>query len=80
MKFKPGQLVILWIGGSLPVLLFLLGRVPVGARSFNDTATYSNKDPPLQVAALKSVRVHCPKTGRHYAQRDDNKVFLVPLT
>jgi hypothetical protein len=41
---------------------------------------YSNKDPPFQVAALKCVRVHCPKTGRHYAQRDDNKVFLVPLT
>ena len=51
---------------------------PVNKQSIGEA--YSNKDPPLQVAALKSVRVHCPKTGRHYAQRDDHKVFLVPLT
>ena len=55
-----------------------LAEGPVNKQSIGEA--YSNKDPPLQVAALKSVRVHCPKTGRHYAQRDDNKVFLVPLT
>jgi hypothetical protein len=49
---------------------------PVNKQSIGEA--YSNKDPPLQ--ALKYVRVHCPKTGRHYTQRDVNKVFLVPLT
>jgi hypothetical protein len=39
---------------------------------------YANKDPPSNVAALKDHRVHCPKLGRHYAQRDDKKIFLVP--
>ena len=51
---------------------------PVNKQSIREA--YANKDPPLHVAALKYVRVHCPETGRHYAQKDDNKVFLVPLT
>ena len=51
---------------------------PVNKQSIGEA--YSNKDTPLEVTALKYVRVHCPKTGRHYAQRDDNKVFLVLLT
>jgi hypothetical protein len=41
---------------------------------------YPNKDPPPSIAALKESRVQRPKIGRHYAQKDDNKIFLVPLT
>ena len=40
----------------------------------------SHKDPPANIAALKEIRVHCHKIGRHYAQKDGNKIFLVPVT
>lgn len=40
---------------------------------------FANKDPPLNIAELKEKRVHCPKIGRHYAQRDDRKIFLIPM-
>jgi len=51
---------------------------PVNKQSIEEA--YANKDPPAHIAALKDMRVHCPKTGRHYAQKDDKKVFLVPIT
>jgi hypothetical protein len=41
---------------------------------------YANKDPPANIAALKEIRVHCHKIGRHYAQKDGSKIFLVPVT
>ena len=49
---------------------------PVSKQSVAEA--FPGKDPPANVAALKDTRVHCPKLGRHYAQRDDKKIFLVP--
>jgi len=54
-----------------------LSAGPVNTQSIADA--YANKDPPAEVAALKGSRVHCYKIGRHYAQKDDNKIFLVPV-
>ena len=51
---------------------------PVIKQSIADT--YPNKDPPAEIAALKGSRVHCHKIGRQYAQKDDTKIFLVPIT
>ena len=51
---------------------------PVSKQSIADA--YPNKDPPEEIAALKGSRVHCHKIGRHYAQKDDTKIFLVPIT
>ena len=51
---------------------------PVNKQSIEEALT--NKDPPANIAELKSARVCCPNTGRHYAQKDDKKIFLVPLT
>ena len=50
---------------------------PVNKQSIAEA--YPNKDPPANIAALKDTRVHCPKLGRHYAQKDDNKIFLIPV-
>jgi hypothetical protein len=50
---------------------------PVNKQSIADA--YANKDPPANIAALKNLRVHCHKIGRHYTQKDDNKIFLVPV-
>ncbi len=57
---------------------FSLPGGPVNKQSIADA--YANKDPPADIAALKEIRVHCHKIGRHYAQRDHNKIFLVPVT
>jgi hypothetical protein len=58
---------------------FSLPAGPVNKQSLADA--YANKDPPANIAALKAIRVHCHKIGRHYAQqKDDNKIFLVPVT
>ena len=51
---------------------------PVNKQSIADA--YPNKDPPANIAALKDMRVHCHKIGRQYAQKDDKKIFLVPIT
>jgi hypothetical protein len=40
---------------------------------------FANKDPPPNIAELKEKRVHCPKMGRQYAQRDGRKIFLIPI-
>ena len=57
--------------------IFSLPGGPVNKQSLAD---YANKDPPAKIAELKEIRVHCHKIGRHYAQKDDNKIFLVPVT
>ena len=54
-----------------------LSAGPVNKQSIADA--YPNKDPPAEIAALKGSRVHCHKIGRHYAQKDDTKIFLVPI-
>jgi hypothetical protein len=51
---------------------------PVNKQSIADA--YPNKDPPANIAGLKDMRVHCHKIGRQYAQKDDKKIFLVPVT
>ena len=40
---------------------------------------FPNKDPPSNVTTPNGVRLYCPKLGRHYSQRDDRKIFLVPV-
>jgi hypothetical protein len=55
-----------------------LSAGPVNKQSIADA--YSNKDPPAEIAALTGSRVHCHKIGRHYAQKDNSKIFLVPIT
>jgi hypothetical protein len=40
---------------------------------------YREKGPPDEIATVRAIRVHCPKTGRHYAQKDTRKIFLVPV-
>ena len=58
--------------------IFTLPEGPINKQSIADA--YANKDPPANIAALKNLRVHCHKIGRHYTQKDDNKIFLVPVT
>ena len=40
---------------------------------------FPNKDPPQDLAAVKTIRLYCPKLGRRYAQKDDRKIILVPV-
>jgi len=40
---------------------------------------FCNKNPPATIAALKDIRLYCPMLGRHYAQKDDKKIILVPV-
>jgi hypothetical protein len=57
---------------------FSLPGGPVNKQSIAEA--FGNKDPPAHIAALTEIRVHCHKIGRHYAQKDHNKIFLVPVT
>jgi rubrerythrin len=34
---------------------------------------------PPELAALKEKRIYCPKTGRHYAQKNEMQIFLIPV-
>ena len=54
-----------------------LNEGPTGKQSIEEA--FANKDPPRNIAELKEKRVHCPKIGRQYAQRDDRKIFLIPM-
>jgi hypothetical protein len=40
---------------------------------------FPKKNPPDHLAGLRDIRVYCPKFGRHYAQKDDKKIILVPV-
>jgi hypothetical protein len=66
-----GDLHTMGISISLP-------GAPINKQSLADA--YPNKDPPPNIAALKDNRVQCHKSGRQYAQKDDKKIFLVPVT
>jgi rubrerythrin len=57
--------------------LITLEDGPVRRQSVAESYTESNLPPEL--AALKDKRIYCPKTGRHYAQKNDNQIFLVPV-
>ena len=50
---------------------------PTGKQSIEEA--FANKDPPPNIAELMEKRVHCPKIGRQYAQRDHRKIFLIPM-
>jgi hypothetical protein len=43
------------------------------------TDVYAGEDLPSNLAELKDKRIYCPKTGRQYSQKDNKKVFLVPV-
>jgi hypothetical protein len=40
---------------------------------------FRTKRLPANIAALNEIRVYCPKLGRHYAQKDNEKIILVPV-
>jgi hypothetical protein len=42
-------------------------------------AAYRGKDLPPRLATLKQNPIYCPNLGRHYAQRDNKQIFLVPI-
>jgi hypothetical protein len=42
-------------------------------------AFYALKELPPNVADFVDSRVLCPKTGKMYAQKDLNQIFLVPI-
>lgn len=42
-------------------------------------AFYAVKQLPPKVADLMDSKVLCPKTGKMYAQKDLNQIFLVPI-
>ena len=59
-------------------IIVSLPGAPINKQSIADA--YPNKDPPANIATLRDSRVHCPKLGRHYAQKDDKKIILAPVT
>jgi hemerythrin-like metal-binding protein len=42
--------------------------------------TYQGKDLSPQLAELKERRMYCPHTGRQYPQKNDNQIFLIPVS
>jgi hypothetical protein len=50
---------------------------PLNKQSIADV--YAGKDLPPNFAVLENKRVYCPKTGRQYSQKDNAKIFLVPV-
>jgi hypothetical protein len=50
---------------------------PASKQSITDL--YMGIDVPPNLGALRDKRVYCPKTGRQYSQKDNKKVFLVPV-
>jgi len=41
---------------------------------------YSGKDLPTSIATMTSNKFQCPKTGQLTNQKDNNQVFLVPIS
>lgn len=41
---------------------------------------YAGKELPLNIVSLENNFVLCPKTKKHYIQKDNNQVFLVAVT
>ena len=41
---------------------------------------YAGRKLPPEVATLVNNQVTCPKTGRMTSQRDNNQVFIVPVS
>jgi rubrerythrin len=41
--------------------------------------TFRGRDLPPELAGSRDKRIYCPKTGRHYAQKNQDRVFLIPI-
>jgi rubrerythrin len=65
-------------GDLHPMEIFvMLENGPAAKQSIGDR--YDGKELPSELAALKDMRVYCPKFGRHYSQRNEKKIFLIPV-
>jgi hypothetical protein len=51
---------------------------PANRASIGDV--YQGRDLPPQIAALINNRIVCPQTKRWVLQRNNNQVFLVPIS
>ena len=60
----------------MEVVVMLQGG-PTSKQSIGDR--YQGKDLPSELAALKDNRVYCPKFGRHYSQKNEREIFLIPF-
>ena len=65
-------------GHDHPVLLRL--HIPDGPDRKQSIAESFHGNPvPVQVAAIRSHKALCPKTGRKFPLDNDSETFLVPL-
>jgi rubrerythrin len=65
-------------GDLHPMEIFvMLEDGPAGKQSIGDR--YHGKQLPSELAALKNRRLYCPKLGRHYSQKNENQIFLIPV-
>ena len=59
-------------------ILVNLNDGPVKRESIGDT--YAGKALPPQIATLIGNMTNCPNTGKLTSQKDNNQVFLVPVS
>jgi rubrerythrin len=57
--------------------LITLEKGPISRKSIAEG--YEGGTLPPELAALKDKRIYCPKTGRHYAQKNESRIFLIPV-
>jgi hypothetical protein len=57
--------------------LITLENGPISRTSIGES--YQRRILPPELAALKDKRIYCPKTGRHYAQKNESQIFLTPV-
>jgi rubrerythrin len=58
-------------------IFVMLENGPAGKQSIGDR--YQGKRLPSELAALKDKRLYCPKLGRHYSQKSEKEIFLIPV-
>ena len=59
-------------------IAIILNDGPVSKASIGDT--YAGKDLPSQIATLTGNMTTCPVTKKLTSQKDNNQVFLVPVS
>jgi rubrerythrin len=65
-------------GDLHPMEIFvMLENGPASKQSIGDR--YQGKKFPPELAALKDKRLYCPKLGRHYSQKNEKEIFLIPV-
>lgn len=63
--------------GLHPMEIFVMvENGPANKQSIADH--YRGKELPSELAKIKDMRVYCPKLGRHYSQKNDKEIFLIP--